>query len=94
MPPADDAVITVELDRARLSELDGIPGVKSVDRPEWVSYPDVVRVAVVADSTAQDAIRGLGFPVEIAITAEDYQAQIDDVFASAREESSSPREPA
>jgi hypothetical protein len=94
MPPANDAVVTVELNRARLNELDGIPGVKSVDRPEWVSYPDVVRVAVVADPTAQDAIRALGFQVEMAISAEDYQAQIDDVFSSPREEPPAPREPA
>jgi hypothetical protein len=94
MPPSDRAVITIELDHARLEELGAISGVEIIDRPEWVRYPEVVKVAVRADAATQAAIRAAGFDVEIAISAADYQAQIDDVFATSRDDPVSPDEPA
>jgi hypothetical protein len=94
MPPSDAAVVTIVLDHARLEALGAISGVEMVDRPEWVSYPDVVRVAVRADTATQAALRAAGFDFDVAITAGDYQAQIDDVFATARDEPARPNEPA
>ena len=91
MPPPDTAVVTVELPTTRLPELAAIPGVEVIDRPIWVSYPDRVRVALNANSAAQAAIRAAGFEFEVAITAADYQARIEDLFA---DRPTSPDEPA
>ena len=85
MADPEYAIVDILCSPDQLDDLAAIPNLVIQAPPLYTDDPDVIQVHAIADAAAQEAAQDLGTTVDVLQSADEYAANLSDVFLAINE---------